>query len=91
MLGLAIYEAGVCRCGWHTRLTTDPQVDFGLEYGEPCQVCAAFARNARSEQHADDQIRKKIGDNPLAPHPGDGRRVLAQLKPPRVGQSRVST
>lgn len=80
LLALAVYEAGVCQCGWHTSLTTDPDVDFALKFGQPCQVCAATAKYGRILGESDTKVRKQIGKNPAAPDPADGRRLSVQLK-----------
>lgn len=80
MQALAIYESGVHSCGWHTSLATDPAVDFQIVNEDDCQVCAARAKYERILSHADERVRKQIGDHPAAPDPADGRRWGFRLK-----------
>jgi hypothetical protein len=82
MLALSLYEAGVHVCGWHLSLTTDPEINFGIEDEPECQVCAATAQLGRITEHADESLRKRqrLAERPDAPDPADGRRRVVRLR-----------
>lgn len=83
MLGLGIYEAGICECGIHESLTSDPSNHFTFEQ-RTCSVCRGVARYGRMMAHSDDLARKTIGENPPpgTPDPADGRRLFVKMLSP---------
>lgn len=74
MRGLVAFEAGVCKCGFHSSLTSDKSNYFTFE-DRRCPVCAAADRQGRIQNAADDAAKKAAGENPPpgSPLPGDGR------------------
>lgn len=92
MLGLSLYEAGVCECGHHSSLTNDTDNVFTFE-DRRCNVCAGVARYARLQAKQDEQADKSLGDNP-APHASraaDGRRTfIRQMSPLEIAERRES-
>lgn len=82
MLALALYERGVCSCGFHQSLTRDKANVFTFEE-VVCSVCAGVSRYSRIQGDADDKALKAIGDNasPGSARPGDGRRTFTKIVP----------
>lgn len=92
MLGLAIYESGICECGHHSSLTHNLENVFTFE-DDRCPVCAGVARYARLRAKQDEAADKALGENP-APHmarAADGRRTFVrQMSPLEVAERRES-
>jgi hypothetical protein len=79
MLAYGQYEAGLCDCGYHESLATDPSNHFTFEE-KVCPVCRGSARYGRIQQAADEAATKARGEHapPAMPHPADGRRTFAR-------------
>jgi hypothetical protein len=85
MRALGAYEGGICACGFHSSLTSDPANFFTFEDSR-CNVCKEAARYARIQNAADDEDEKRAGDNPPVGRvkPADGRRTfLKRIPDPR--------
>lgn len=76
MLALAHYEAGICECGFHSSLTSDPSNFFTIEQSR-CLVCKGAAVHSRIQQAADDEEIARMGEDPPPDRvrPDDGRRT----------------
>lgn len=85
LLGLALYEAGVCECGYHQSLTSDPTNRFSVT-ADTCNVCAAIAVHARVQHEADQQVERAGGvddkPDPRTRRPTDGQRISVRQAPP---------
>lgn len=80
MLALAVYEAGVCTCGYHVSLTSDLDNTFTFE-DRKCNVCAGIKRYGRLQSAQDEQADKELGPSP-PPHAaraGDGRHTGVRM------------
>lgn len=81
MLGLGIYEAGVCNgCGLHRTVADDRDNLVAIEE-ETCNVCKDVERYGRIQGHRDRQHEDRLGENapPASPRPSDGRRVTLRV------------
>lgn len=83
LLALGYYERGVCECGFHKSLTNDRANHFTFPT-ETCPVCKGAAQVARLQAHADEEIDKRLGENPApgSPRAADGRRMFVQQLSP---------
>lgn len=91
MRAFAIYERGLCDCGFHMSLTEDRSNYFAIEERR-CPVCASAAKYGRIQQDADDRAKKAQGENPPpgSPQPGDGRTTyLRRMSPVEVAEKRA--
>lgn len=79
LLALAVYEAGICSCGFHESLTSDKSNYFQPEH-RVCPVCAAADKWSRITADADQQAAKARGDKapPSLTHPEDGRKLYVR-------------
>ena len=90
MLALAEYEAGVCDCGLHESVATDPSNFFTFKH-RVCPVCAAGARWGRKVREDDEAAMPPKGSPADAPQPDDGRTAYLQpLTPEQVAAARKS-
>lgn len=90
MLGLALYEAGVCNCGIHSSLTADKSNVFTFDE-RTCPVCIGAAKWARVRAAEDERALKALGENPppVMQRPGDGRTTYTrQMSPLEVAARR---
>lgn len=93
MLKLARYEAGVCACGYHESIATDPTYHYTFET-KVCPVCKGAAQFGRIQHDADEQFRKARGEKapPGSPDPADGRRTMTRvMTPAEVAERRASS
>lgn len=91
MLALAHYESGVCECGFHSSLTSDPTNFFTIEE-KRCLVCKGAAMHDRIRQAADDEELARMGDSPPPERvrPEDGRRTfLRPMRPEEIEAARA--
>lgn len=91
MRALSAYEAGICKCGFHSSLTEDKSNFFTFQEHR-CPVCAASDRKGRMQDAADEQSKKAAGENPPpgTPQPGDGRTTyLRRMSPDEVAPARA--
>lgn len=88
-MALGIYEAGICRCGFHESLTKDRENHFTIET-TVCPVCKAGDQYARIQHARDDQAADMRGDKapPGMPRPEDGRRTLFRRMTPTEVEER---
>lgn len=90
MRALDAYEAGICRCGFHSSLTANRDNFFTFE-DRRCAVCARSEVYARIQDHDDEKAMKAFGDDPAPgqPRPTDGRSTfLRRMSPDEVMQIR---
>lgn len=76
-MALAIYDRGICECGYHSSLTSDPANQFEIQ-DRTCNVCGALARYSRIQQENDAEVERRAGGDKMpakAPRPSDGRRT----------------
>ena len=95
LLGLAMFEDQVCRCGFHPSIADDDSNVFTPETRK-CPVCAGEAQWDRMLHEQDEAASKAAPDAPArTPRPSDGRypymRFLSpdeaeQLKQTRGGE-----
>lgn len=77
MLGLDLYEDGICACGFHESLTQDKSNHFTFE-DKTCGVCGGASQWSRIQADKDEQALKAMGENvpPAVKRPSDGRRTF---------------
>jgi hypothetical protein len=82
LLGLAMFEDQLCRCGFHPSLTDDD--DNMWEPGvRKCPVCAGEAQWDRMLHDEDEAAAKAAPDaSGRAPRPSDGRHPYMRLLSP---------
>lgn len=80
MLGLGLYESGVCECGWHKDLATDAGNYFAIE-DRMCLVCRGTAQYRRVQQSQDEAAEKVLGEKPSPQtlRPADGRHTQVRM------------
>jgi hypothetical protein len=89
LIGLAVYERGVCACGFHESVASDRENHFTFE-DSTCPVCRGAARYARM-QAATDERQRDDNAAPATPRPGDGRRTfIRRLSATEVVERRAS-
>lgn len=73
LLGLALFEDQVCRCGFHPSIADDESNVFTPET-HTCPVCAGLAQWERVLHDQDEKAAKATPDAPArASRPSDGR------------------
>lgn len=79
MLALGTYEAGLCRCGFHSSLTADRANFFTFE-DRRCSVCAKSEQYGRIQEQNDEAAMKAFGEKPppAQPRPSDGRQTFVR-------------
>lgn len=87
MLALAVYEAGVCECGFHEDITSDPSNLLTID-SRVCPVCKSVAVHQRKQQAADEKAEKALGQDPPpgAPRPDDGRHEFVRPLTPEEAE-----
>lgn len=77
MLGLVVYENGVCECGFHESLIDPATLHVTFE-PKVCPVCAGAAAFGREQKKLDDEQDKMLGKDPAptAKRAADGRRTF---------------
>lgn len=92
MLALQAYDNGVCECGFHESVTSDPENNLLTPERTRCPVCAAkdqYLRLLASEDERWERENKAAG--PTTPRPGDGRHVhFRPLSPEEATRVRAS-
>lgn len=88
MLALAHYETGICECGFHSSLTSDPSNFFTIEESR-CLVCKGAAVHSRIQHAADDEVIARMGEDPPPDRvrPDDGRRTYLRPMTPDEAQA----
>lgn len=89
MLALALYEAGLCECGFHTSLAHDPEKWFTVE-DQRCPLCADLEAQGRVRAEKDRKVEEALKDQPAAPRPSDGRRSFVRELTPIEAEERAS-
>lgn len=94
LLGLAMFEDQVCRCGFHPSIADDDDNTFTPE-ARKCPVCAGEAQWSRMLSDEDEKASKAAPHAPPgAPRPSDGRypymRFLSPAEAEKVKQTRPS-
>lgn len=92
MLALTIYERGICRCGFHESLTSDPENHFTFDT-VTCPVCRASDQFGRVQHAQDQRAAEQRGPKapPGQPRPEDGRRtMLRRMSATEVEERRAS-
>lgn len=91
LLGLAMFEAQVCRCGFHPSLADDKENVFAAE-SRTCPVCAGYARQERELHERDQAAAKSAPDAPAsARRPSDGvHPYMRLLSPDEAAELRAS-
>ena len=87
---LVAYEAGICRCGFHSSITADRSNFFTFE-DRRCSVCAQAEKYGRIQDSSDEAAVKAMGETPPPgiPRPTDGRQTfLRRMSPTEVAEAR---
>lgn len=89
MLGLAVYENGVCACGFHES-QIDPETLHVTFDEKVCPVCAGADAYGRYQAKRDQEFDKGIGPDASAKvaRPADGRRTyIRQMSADEVAEA----
>lgn len=80
MVELRAYEESLCSCGFPKSWTRDESNHFTFE-DDHCRVCAGADQYARIQHAADEEHKKKLGEDPPADRedPSDGRKSHIRL------------
>lgn len=89
LLGLAEFEAGLTRCGFHASIAKDLDNGFAPET-DYCPVCAGLDQWERFQREEDEKWTKANPDAPArVARPSDGRiPYMRFLSPDEVAQLR---
>jgi hypothetical protein len=90
MLGLAIYEGGVCSgCGFHRSIADDKDNLIAIEE-HVCSVCRSGTQYGRIQGSRDTEHENRLGESPppAAPRPSDGRSTYFRLLSPAEAELR---